>query len=119
MRVATQLSKHRIGLAVLGVLLFAGTTVRAEGERSSPVQAVDAIEITVSEMDRAVDFYSRVLNFKKLSDVELVGESYEHLEGVFGLRIHAVRIQLGEEQIELQEFIVPKGAPISPDSRSN
>jgi len=119
MRLAAPSSKHRISLAVLGVLLFANITVQAERESSSPVRAVDAIEVTVSEMDRAVDFYSHVLNFKKIADLELAGEGYEHLEGVFGLRIHAVRIQLGGEQIELQEFVVPKGAPIPPDSRSN
>ena len=34
-------------------------------QRSALVDGVDAIGITVSEMDRAVDFYSKVLTFEK------------------------------------------------------
>ncbi|PYY01029.1 MAG: glyoxalase [Acidobacteria bacterium] len=119
MKVAGHSSAHRVSLVMLALLLLVGIAAHAQEKASSPVQAVDAIEITVSDMDRAVDFYSRVLDFKKISDLELIGESYEHLEGVFGLRIRAVRMQLGQEQIELEEFLVPKGVAIPQDSRSN
>src|SRR5438132_13918680 len=39
--------------------------------------------------------------------------------GVFGLRVRAVRLRLGEEQIELLQFLAPGGRPIPVDSRSN
>src|SRR6201998_312356 len=83
------------------------------------VDGVDAIGITVSDMDRAVDFYSKVLAFEKVSDTEVAGESYEHLEGVFGLRMRVVRMRLADEFIELTEYLAPKGRPIPVDSRSN
>jgi catechol 2,3-dioxygenase-like lactoylglutathione lyase family enzyme len=83
------------------------------------VEGVDAIGITVSDMDRAVDFYSKVLTFEKVSDTEVAGENYEHLEGVFGLRMRVVRMRLGDEFIELTEYLAPKGRPIPVDSRSN
>src|SRR6266568_4991663 len=83
------------------------------------VDGVDAIGITVYDMDRAVDFYSKVLTFEKVSDTEVAGESYEHLEGVFGLRMRVVRMRLGDEFIELTEYLAPKGRPIPVDSRSN
>jgi catechol 2,3-dioxygenase-like lactoylglutathione lyase family enzyme len=83
------------------------------------IDGVDAIGITVSDMDRAVDFYSRVLTFEKVSDAEVTGSDYEHLEGVFGLRIRVVRMRLGDEFIELTEYLAPKGRPIPVDSRSN
>src|SRR6266540_3204344 len=83
------------------------------------VGGVDAIGITVSDMDRAVDFYSKVLTFEKISDAEVAGENYEHLEGVFGLRMRVVRMRLGDESIELTEYLAPKGRPIPVDSRSN
>ncbi len=70
-------------------------------------------------MDRAVDFYSKVLTFEKVSDTEVAGENFEHLEGVFGLRMRVVRMRLGEEFIELTEYLAPKGRPIPVDSRSN
>jgi len=66
-----------------------------------------------------VDFYSKVLTFEKVSDTEVAGENFEHLEGVFGLRMRVVRMRLGDEFIELTEFLAPKGRPIPVDSRSN
>src|SRR6266850_4022248 len=83
------------------------------------VEGVDAIGITVSDMDRAVEFYSKVLTFEKVSDTELAGEDYERLEGVFGLRMRVVRMRLGDEFIELTEYLAPKGRPVPVDSRSN
>jgi len=83
------------------------------------VDAVDAIGMTVSDMDRSVEFYSSVLTFRKISDVEVSGEAYEHLQGVFGLRMRLVRMRLGDEEIELTEYLAPKGRPMPVDSRSN
>ena len=83
------------------------------------VSSVDAVSMTVSDMDRAVDFYSRVLTFEKISDTEIANEQNEQLEGVFGLRVRIVRMRLGEEFIELHEYLAPKGKPIPADSRSN
>lgn len=83
------------------------------------VRAVGPIGITVSDMDRSLDFYMRVLHFSKVSDEEFSGEAWEHLKGVFGLRIRVARMQLGEEQIELTEYLTPRGRPVPGDSRSN
>ena len=97
--------------------LVAGLASAAEPARL--VASVDSIGMTVSDMDRAVDFYSRVLTFEKVSDVEVAGSDYEHLEGVFGLRMRVVRMRLGAEAIELTEYLAPRGRPIPPGSRSN
>jgi catechol 2,3-dioxygenase-like lactoylglutathione lyase family enzyme len=75
--------------------------------------------MTVSDMDRALDFYTRVLTFEKISDQELAGDEIERLYGIFGARIRVARLRLGDESIELTEFLVPKGRPIPVDSRSN
>jgi catechol 2,3-dioxygenase-like lactoylglutathione lyase family enzyme len=106
-------------MAVWGLLLVL-TVLKALAQQSSTlVDGVDAIGITVSDMDRAVDFYSKVLTFEKVSDTEVAGENYEHLEGVFGLRMRVVRMRLGDESVELTEYLAPKGRPIPLDSRSN
>lgn len=60
------------------------------------VTQVESIAMTVSDMERAVDFYTRVLTFEKVTDREVSGGSYEHLWGVFGLRVRAVRLRLGQ-----------------------
>src|SRR5215469_12661329 len=113
---------HRVpqGVFVVWVLslLLAVPQVLAE-QHPALVDGVDAIGITVSDMDRAIEFYSRVLTFEKVSDTEVAGESYEHLEGVFGLRMRVVRMKLGDEFIELTEYLAPKGRPIPADSRSD
>ncbi|NET35190.1 MAG: VOC family protein [Cyanothece sp. SIO1E1] len=75
--------------------------------------------MTVSDMDRAIEFYAEVLSFQKISDVEVFGREYEQLQGLFGLRMRVVQMQLGNEVIELTEYLTPVGRPIPVDSRSN
>jgi catechol 2,3-dioxygenase-like lactoylglutathione lyase family enzyme len=83
------------------------------------VRAVESVGMTVADADRSIDFYSRVLSFQKVSDVELEGSDYEHLEGVFGLRMRVVSMRLGDESIELTEYLTPKGRPVAIDSHSH
>jgi catechol 2,3-dioxygenase-like lactoylglutathione lyase family enzyme len=83
------------------------------------VEAVEAVGMTVADVERSVGFYSNVLSFEKVSDVKVVGSAYEQLQGVFGLRMRVVRMRLGEECIELTEFLAPRGRPIPVDSRSH
>lgn len=87
--------------------------------QSPGITEINSVAMTVSDMDRAVEFYSRVLTFEKVSEHEVSGDAYEHLWGLFGLRVHEVRMRLGEEQIELLQFVTPSGRPIPIDSRSN
>jgi len=100
-------------------LLLASLVASARAAARVLASAVDSVDMTVSDMDRAVDFYSRVLSFKKVSDTEVAGETYENLEGVFGVRMRVVRMQLGDEFIELTEYLAPKGRPITAGARSN
>lgn len=83
------------------------------------VTGVDSIGLTVSDLDRSVEFYSKVLSFEKVSEAEVDGSDYEHLEGVFGLRMRTARMRLGDEFIELTEFLAPKGRPAPPDAQAN
>jgi catechol 2,3-dioxygenase-like lactoylglutathione lyase family enzyme len=104
---------RRLLVVSLAVVLAASIA-----EAQSPKVAVESIGMTVSDMDRAVEFYS-ALTFQKVSDVELFGDDYEHLEGVFGARMRIVRMQLGNEYLDLTQYLAPPGRPIPPDSRSN
>lgn len=87
--------------------------------QSSSVRAVESVGMTVSDMDRAVAFYSQVLSFRKVSEVEVWGSEYERLQGLFGVRMRVVKMQLGNEVIELTDYLTPGGRPIPVDSRSN
>ena len=101
-----------------GLVLVLVILLSAVADAQQPPVAVDGVGITVSDMDRAIAFYS-ALTFHKVSDTEVLGEEYEHLEGVFGARMRIVRMQLGDEHIDLIEYLAPRGRPISVDSRSN
>jgi len=70
-------------------------------------------------MDRSIDFYSKLLTFEKISDRETDGEEVEHLFGVFGAHVRLVEMKLGDESIQLAQFVAPRGRPIPVDSRSN
>jgi catechol 2,3-dioxygenase-like lactoylglutathione lyase family enzyme len=83
------------------------------------VKAVDAIGMTVSDMDRSVAFYTNILAFEIVSDQDVMGDAYEHLQGLFGLRMRVVRLQLGSEAIVLTAYRTPQGRPAPLDARSN
>lgn len=86
---------------------------------SAGVQAVAMVGFTVSDMDRSVAFYTGVLDFEKVSDDEVLGPAYEKLHGVAGARLRVVRLRLGDEYLQLTEYLAPKGRPVPADSRSN
>lgn len=106
------MSSFRVVLACL--LLAAGAW--ADEAR---IRAVDAVGMTVSDVDRSVDFYSRILGFTPVRDVEVAGDAYERLRGVFPVRMRVVRLQLGRESLELTEYVTPRGRPAPADARSN
>src|SRR5262249_16031567 len=110
-------------IGVIYLILTLGppaTAASTEGSARQPaVQGVDAVGLTVSDMDRRVGFYRKGLSFEKVWDVEVAGPEYEHLQGVFGLRMRVVRLRLGDELLELTEYLAPRGRPIPADSRSN
>jgi catechol 2,3-dioxygenase-like lactoylglutathione lyase family enzyme len=112
------------GLAILWTVSPPAGAARGVGgsttpRRTVPVTAVDTVGLTVGDMERAVRFYTTVLTFEKVSDVEVAGPAYERLEGVFGARARVVTLRLGAESLELTEYLAPRGRPIPDDLRPN
>ncbi len=84
------------------------------------IRLVQHVGFTVSDLEPLLTFYTQVLPFEIISDCEVSGEPYEELTGVFGARMRVVTLGLGQEQIQLTQFMAPPGGrPIPPDSRSN
>ncbi|MGF1524189.1 MAG: VOC family protein [Leptolyngbyaceae cyanobacterium] len=83
------------------------------------VRDVPVVGMVVSDMDTAVRFYTDVLTFQQISDVEVWGPEVERLQGVFGTRMRVVQMRLGREVIELTQYLTPQGRSIPVDSRSN
>lgn len=92
----------------------------AQAEPTIHVQSVASVGFTVSDMDRSVAFYRDALSLKLISDVEVDGPEYDRFWGVFGARARLVRMQLGEQTLELTQFLSPPDVrPIPVPSYSN
>ena len=91
----------------VSVLLTTCSLLLAVPAQAQLVSAVDAVGFTVSDMDRSVAFYRDVLTFTTVSDVEVDGPEYDQLYGIFGVRARVVRMRLGEQELELTQFLAP------------
>jgi catechol 2,3-dioxygenase-like lactoylglutathione lyase family enzyme len=117
-----QVAASRRALLPLAVVcaLWAATSLSATAQDVTvPVSAVATVGMTVSDMGRALDFYTRVLPFQKDYDVQVSGRPWEQLEGVFGARMRVVGLHLGDERLELTEYLAPRGRAMPSDSRAN
>jgi glycerol uptake facilitator-like aquaporin/catechol 2,3-dioxygenase-like lactoylglutathione lyase family enzyme len=85
----------------------------------SQVTKVESIGITVKDLDRSVKFYTEVLGFKKINETAYQGADIEQLNGLFGINVRTARLQLGEEIIELTDYLTTGGRSIPEDQKSN
>jgi catechol 2,3-dioxygenase-like lactoylglutathione lyase family enzyme len=109
-------------LRLLLTLILLTSPVAAVALERAPVEVerVAMIGFTVADMDRSVAFYTDVLSFEKVADFRVNGPSYDALEGVFGANMRIVHLQLGEQIVELTQYVSPPGGrPIPVPSRSN
>ena len=80
---------------------------------------IKSVGMTVADLERSIEFYSEVLSFQKIADFEVWGDDWDKLQGIFGLRMRIVQMQLGDEVISLMEYLTAAGRSIPTDSRSN
>lgn len=108
-------------IVALAVVLIPLSFAPLRARNGAPLQAVavDSVGMTVADMDRALAFYTGALPFVKVGDREFAGRPYELLSGIFGARSRVARLRLGSEEIELTEFLAPKGRPMPADVRAN
>lgn len=102
-------------LGTLPVLLL----VLGSSASAARVDEVACIGNTVSDLDRARDFYVGVLGFRPDGEREEAGPELERRTGVFAARTRTARLVLGSECLELTEYIAQRGRPVPVDARSN
>ena len=84
------------------------------------IKQVHSVGFTVANLEQAKHFYTQVLPFEVVSEAEVWGKPYEQLVGVFGARLRVARLRLGEQEIQLTQFLTPPDGRLIPrDSRSN
>jgi len=106
---------------VLALLLASSWHAGHAQERpSGDVQRVKTIGFTVADVDRAANFFAKVLQFEKISDFRVVGSAYDKMQGVFNANMRIVHLKLGEQIVELTQYVSPPtGRPIPVPSYSN
>jgi catechol 2,3-dioxygenase-like lactoylglutathione lyase family enzyme len=108
-------------VALAGAVLAGPPPAAPSSPSSAPLaSAVLSVGYTVSDLDRASRFFTEVLEFERLpGEQELAGGAWERLAGVFGMRARVARLRLGDELVELSEYLAPRGRPFPPDMRGN
>ena len=86
---------------------------------SVKVQAVGAIGLTVSDANRATDFFTGAFDYKVVSDTVLSGDEASYLYGVPNAQVRIVSLELGQETIRLMQFLSGTGESVPADSKSN
>jgi len=109
------------GVCALMLLLVSWVQfAHARGPLPGEVQRVKTIGFTVANVDSEADFFTRVLHFEKIADFRVVGRVYDKMEGVFNANMRIVYLRLGEQLVELTEYVSPPtGRPIPVPSYSN
>jgi hypothetical protein len=83
-------------LTVPASTVVASAETRVEStERPRIVVAVDSIGMTVVDMERSLDFYTRVLSFQLVCDDQFGGDDYEYLYAIAKPRLRIAHLQLG------------------------
>ncbi|MFU8860310.1 MAG: VOC family protein [Cyclonatronaceae bacterium] len=104
----------------LSLLLFisAGTFNAAFSQQALHVESVT---ITVSGIDEMMPFYTEILPFRESERFTLDSKTAAALFGsvMNSTAVNLVKLELGSEQIYLQEFAGREGRSIPPDSKSN
>ncbi len=91
----------------------------AESRQPIGVSAVASVGLTVSDMRRSVAFYTDVLGFEQVGERAVSGAPFERLVGVRGAHARVVTLRLGDETLELTEYLAPRGRSAPSDWRSN
>jgi MIP family channel proteins len=107
--------KGAVAKAVV-VLLLAGSV--ALNAQVKPV-SMGPIAATVSDLDRSVEFYTKVLSFQKESERAARLDSFDRLTGVFGTNARVATLSLGTERLQLVQYVTPQGRAIPATSRAN
>jgi catechol 2,3-dioxygenase-like lactoylglutathione lyase family enzyme len=77
------------------------------------------VGLTVSDLDQSVRFYTDVLSFEKVGEAQRSGAAFEKLVGLPGARARVATLRLGDEHLELTQYLMPHGRPAPADWHGN
>src|SRR5262249_12217277 len=95
-----------LAAAAVALLFLSPHLARAQ-DRAAGVQRVKTIGFTVADVERETNFFANVLQFEKIADLRVVGTDRDALTGVFNSNLHIVQLRLGEQIVELTQYVSP------------
>ena len=110
---------RRLSLAWLLLVACQGSVFGQLATSSGHALQIGPVVMTVSDMNRSVDFYTTVLPSRKSTETDRSGPEFDRLYGVPNTHVRVVDLKLGDESIELLQFLGAAGAPVPADARSN
>jgi catechol 2,3-dioxygenase-like lactoylglutathione lyase family enzyme len=113
------MSRFRITIDQLMLLFLALALSLLASTVFAGAREIRGFTLTVSNLDSAVAFYEQALGFRKTGERVISDRNFDYLTGVFGTRVRAATLALGDEKIQLEQYVAPGGQPIPVDSRSN
>jgi catechol 2,3-dioxygenase-like lactoylglutathione lyase family enzyme len=119
--IAPGLLRALLAVGLIACILASSTDASHARDRlPGDVQGVKMIGFTVVDADREADFFTKVLQFEKVADFRVIGGEYAKMEGVFNANMRIVHLKLGEQLVELTQYVSPPtGRPIPTPSYSN
>jgi len=117
--VEKQMNRIRVRIDTLMLWLLATALALVASAAFAGAREIRGFALTVSDLDRAVAFYEQALGFTKVGERTVAGPDHDALTGIFGTRVRMARLQLGDEFVELEQYVAAAGQPIPLDSRSN
>ncbi len=101
-------------------LALSGNVGYARDRLTGDVERLKMIGFTVADIDRETAFFTKVLSFEKVSEFRVSGSEYDKMQGVFNANMRIVHLKLGEQVVELTQYVSPPtGRPIPIPSYSN
>jgi catechol 2,3-dioxygenase-like lactoylglutathione lyase family enzyme len=110
----------RVLVTTVALALLVASPGDARDRLAGDVQRIKMIGFTVADVDRESDFFIKVLQFEKIADFRVVGSEFGKMEGVFNANMRIVHLKLGDQIVELTQYVSPPtGRPIPVPSYSN
>ncbi len=100
------------------LVLLAFSAIHAQ-VNAQHITEVNKICITVSSLQDALQFYTKVLPFELEGTEEFFGAEYESLLGKFGIRYKVAHLSLGNEKVDLIDYLTPGGRSYPETQKSN
>jgi catechol 2,3-dioxygenase-like lactoylglutathione lyase family enzyme len=92
-----------------------------EALHEAPAVALDvsSLGVTVRELTRSAAFFQHVLGFERCRTQRVAGPELERLTGLSGVEARVAQLWLGDEKVQLCEYVAAPGRSFPADSRSN